>query len=283
MSSTPPTWNPFPRQPSSINTPEAFRTALKLTCNAFPCDDTVFHFAVTPKASHHPHLDPNSNSNPYAKGIKLDIAPEKYNACYVAGSAAVSHVLDIVLCRTLKNLGGPLPSLETRYQWKPNDSDLFFLGNSAAHRFQMGVTDFVFVKDKTVEELLLNFDLPCCRAAVNAAGDIWVSAQCLNAIYTGSYNLPAFLRDKGKFERQTRPCVGGESALFNRFHDRIKKYADRGFTVNWVDSNAVPSWVTKRFNYALPTIPAVTVKTPVTSTSSSLLDLMSVPMPRMRV
>lgn len=37
--------------------------------------------------------------------------------------------------------------------------------------------------------------------------------------------------------------------LYNRFAERIKKYQNRGFGVNWIDTNKIILWVINRFHY----------------------------------
>lgn len=234
-------WNPFPRDPGSLITPEAFRTALNLSCLAFPMDDYVYHFPVTPlkrDKTGNIHVD-----NTFYSSIKLDIPADKYGHIVVAGSAAISYILEYWARRIGLKKGLP-------WDWQPNDADLFILGCPKPSRFQMGLVDFVFTTEKTVSELLINFDLPCCRAAVSPSGDVWVSAQCLNALYTGTYNLPAYLKTHDSFNQKVHAMNVGESYMFNRFIDRIRKYTARGFNVNWVETKQILPWVTNRFIYS---------------------------------
>lgn len=115
-----------------------------------------------------------------------------------------------------------------RRVFTPTDTDIFFLGSKDRFRSQIATADFVYVPDKTVEELLLNFDLPCCRVATNVRWDYWVSAQCLASIFTGKYYMPEYLRHKEQFittlakHRPIQPCYlpGGEGMMYSRLQER---------------------------------------------------------------
>src|SRR5205807_9887689 len=94
------------------------------------------------------------------------------------------------------------------------------------HRMVLNNLDIVHTKAKTVEELLLNFDLPCCRAGFNSKNDYWVSAQCLYALLTGRYYLPSYLKDYSAFSnlmnkyRGDDPMKMSEKALYDRMGER---------------------------------------------------------------
>lgn len=143
-------------------------------------------------------------------------------------------------------------------KWKPTDGDIFFLGQEVNTHMQIGPVDLVLAKQKTVEDLLLNFDLPICRAALSFSYDFWISAQCLAALHTRKQNVPAYLKDKSTFNSMLRtalePVVGGlhdaiHPLLYNNFVGRVKKYQDRGFGVNWINTNKIIPWVVNRFTY----------------------------------
>lgn len=74
-------------------------------------------------------------------------------AC-VAGSSALSKVLES-FCST------------THQKWTAGDADILFLEQELNNRLPVGNVDIVQCKEKTVEDLLLNFDLPICRVAFN--------------------------------------------------------------------------------------------------------------------
>lgn len=73
----------------------------------------------------------------------------------------------------------------------PTDIDIFVINSSMNQRNIADGVDIIHTVSTSVEELLLNFDLPCCRAAYNSTG-FWVSAQCLVALFTGEYFLPEY-------------------------------------------------------------------------------------------
>jgi len=148
-----------------------------------------------------------------------------------------------------------LPDKLNTVSIKSNDIDIFFLGSEIPHRMYMGTTDIVHTKCKTVEDLLLNFDLPCCRAAFNSRHDFWISAQCLYSLLTGTYPVPTYVQNKDKFidllkvHRNGDPMHVNEESLFERIQSRIAKYEERGFKVNWIETNEVLPWIKNRFHY----------------------------------
>jgi hypothetical protein len=167
---------------------------------------------------------------------------------YVAGSAALHRLTTLIAS------AAPL-------KWRPADADIFFLNQEVNNRVLFLPFDAVQCKEKTVEELLLNFDLPICRVAMNFAYDFWVSAQCLAAIHTHRQNVPLYLKDKITFKTTllehmtavTKPEA--HNYLYNRFIDRIKKYQDRGYGVNWVMTDIIIPWVRNRFHYGVWLLP----------------------------
>lgn len=139
--------------------------------------------------------------------------------------------------------------------WKNSDTDIFFLQSPKHFRFQNGNTDIVYNPAKTVEELLSNFDLPCCRAGFHPLIGTWVSIQCLTSIMEGIYYLPNYTRSFRSFcemirlYRKADRLADQEKFLFNRFHQRIKKYRERGFSPVWVETDVVLPWIKNRFHY----------------------------------
>ena len=140
--------------------------------------------------------------------------------------------------------------------WRPGDVDTFFLNMPQQFRQKLSFTDLVHVKAKTPEELLMNFDLPCCRVAVNTRYDIWVSAHALYAVMTGKYYLPLYLKTKEGFsallaQHKANPVLHeAEDFLYDRFTGRVDKYKTRGFTPEWVATKDVTPWIKDRFIYA---------------------------------
>ena len=139
--------------------------------------------------------------------------------------------------------------------WKNSDTDMFFLQSPKHFRFQNGNTDIVYNPAKTVEELLSNFDLPCCRAGFHPLIGTWISIQCLTSIMEGIYYLPNYTRSFRSFcemirlHRRVDRLADPEKYLFNRFHQRIKKYRERGFSPVWIETDVVLPWIKNRFHY----------------------------------
>ena len=178
----------------------------------------------------------------------------------IAGSAAVSQVLE--------KLGIPM-------DWKANDTDLFLLNSGKHARGLKAGVDLVETPVATVGELLLKFDLPCCRAAIDAvSGEMWISAQCIIAIHTGRYNLPSYVRDLREFSNVVHHSImlerarmlGGTSInldqafidgkhvhkfLWTRTQERIVKYASRGFEPNFIETSQLVVGLVHRFHYAI--------------------------------
>lgn len=192
-----------------------------------PIQDRIYHFPAPPKT-----------------GWRLrETGDLRHLDQCVAGSAALFSLYAIIM---------PIFQLN----WKPRDVDLFILGQDKPSRMvQVGI-DVNGVCQQTVEELLLNFDLPICRAAYNLAGDYWVSAQCLAAIQTHRQDLPLYLKDEQSFSsilEQHGQFEHGPFLLkmyYQRFCDRVKKYQQRGFGVNWIETDTIIPWVISGCDYA---------------------------------
>ena len=187
-------------------------------------------------------------------GTVAKILPGDHNNVAVAGSKAVECARRMVLGQSVKD------------PFKAGDTDIFFLRQKVNFRRNLGDTDLVYVQHSTVEELLLDFDLPCCRAATNIRFDYWVSAHCLASMFTNTYILPHYLQTLNGFITKlalNRDRVGiagsgpvlhdAEKFLFQRLHERIEKYKGRGLVTVWNtagDDEPVPSWIKNRFHYA---------------------------------
>jgi len=137
----------------------------------------------------------------------------------------------------------------------PGDTDIFFLNSEINNRLVLPGIDLVHTKAKSVEELILNFDLPCCRAAFNSKHDFWISSQCLYSLLTGKYYLPLYLKNRDSFNtlllqhRNGDPMKVTDNFLYERLIQRITKYHQRGFKCEWVDTDEVLPWIKNRFHY----------------------------------
>ena len=170
---------------------------------------------------------------------------------FVGGSCALKKLMDYIK--------------QPRSSWENNDVDLFFMGCDKNSRLEDDHTpnglDFVFCKDKTIEEVLLNFDLPCCRVGFDFKYNFYVSAQALCAIFSGKMYLPRYMKDDEIFTTQLRhfydhgkPKAGGHvdsiiDLIINRLRSRIIKYSERGFKVEYSEDNYELPWVKNRFTY----------------------------------
>lgn len=201
---------------------------------------------------------PQSNEH-----LKFFDGPQIENAVF-AGSSALAHLLKFW------NLASP--SIK---EFVPNDTDLFILGRTEGGRLKQSLPgiDLVYMTEETVEKLLMNFDLPVCRVAMDLQCNIWVSAQALNAIITGSYYLPSYFRDQSDFNKLLRryewsermleifstmdpeqkkdnlKAPPGEKMLFERLQGRIEKYRSRGFQPIFISTGFVMPWIKQRFCY----------------------------------
>lgn len=148
-----------------------------------------------------------------------------------------------------------------KVNWKSNDVDIFFLNCPQNSRMggAPGALDFVFCKDQTIEDVLLNFDLPCCRVGFDFKYNYYVSAQALVAIFTGKMYMPEYFASEQEFtktltEYNLKPNVGQHHAvvhkmIIERFYERVKKYQSRGFATVYTHLKYVMPWVKNRFTY----------------------------------
>ena len=234
-----------PQLGSLVEIPQKIPEILAWTA-AHPVDDIIFHCQV-PEDS---HLRVKS------------MAPLRSVDGYIAGSAALERLLDTLQPTKPRN-------------WHAGDADLFFLNQAVSSRFHLGLIDMVQAEEKSVDDLLLNFDLPICRVAYNFAYDFWVSAQCLATIHSRRQNVPLYLKDHFSFMETLEKHVqytgqyqqrgtATHSALYSRFVGRIKKYQERGFGVNWIETDQIIPWVRNRFHYAEWLLPTPEVPQPNT-------------------
>jgi len=138
----------------------------------------------------------------------------------------------------------------------PADVDIFFLNSPVKYRVKFGNSDLVFVKERSIESLLVGLDLPCCRMATNGLGDWWISLQCIYALITGKYYLPKYLFDYSEFKKEV--CLEELSDEDNDviavhfyvgFHERIAKYKNRGFRAipfEYDEILVLELWITNR-------------------------------------
>ena len=204
-----------------------------------PTTDHVYYF---PNPFPEKYTDTTTNERP---GLGTFSQIPNTKDTYIAGSAAAHYVQKHV-------------SELIRMHWQPNDADMFTLGCAVNNRYSLGIIDMVQAKEETIEELLLNFDLGCCRAAFDRHLNVWVSIQCLSAIFNHKYPMPKYMKDRDSFVsylHNNRVDIldrahGAEDMMYRRFMERIKKYSDRGFGVTWVNTTKALPWIKNRFHYA---------------------------------
>lgn len=168
---------------------------------------------------------------------------------FVGGSAALHYIASFV--KGLSTLN-----------WKATDVDLFFLNCSENTRMSEapGNLDFVFCQDKTIEDVLLNFDLPCCRVGFDFKYNYYVSAQALVAIFTGKMYMPEYFNNENDFMKKLYSYSIADTPdrshaysitrmIVKRFYERVKKYQSRGFKTVYTHLDYLLPWVENRFTY----------------------------------
>lgn len=182
----------------------------------------------------------------------------------IAGSSAV--VLFSKLLKgeqhRLRKMSDTIANYKIFGDFKSSDTDIFFLGAKEPHRKQINDVDIVHVKENSASSLILNFDLNCCRAAINEETEtLWVSAQCIYSLLTGEYFLPSYLATKEEFkiifeknnDRQNKLSEDQTNKLtdnlFKRLTFRIAKYEHRGYKCTYFDTKEILKWINHRFFY----------------------------------
>lgn len=54
----------------------------------------------------------------------------------------------------------------------------------------------------------------------------------------------------GKYQKYDSNVVQKYNFLYKRFTERVKKYQNRGYGVNWIETDEIIPWVKNRFCYA---------------------------------
>ncbi len=187
---------------------------------------------------------PHSNQGLYC----LTMLPENFaQGVFIGGSTALHY-----LSTQIKGI------LEVN--WTSNDVDIFYLNCPVSTRmpFHRIACDMVFCKEKTIEEVLLNFDIPCCRVGFDFKYNFYVSIQALNSILTKKVYLPNYLSTPKLFEGKLSGygAFSGEGhgpdvtkTIIKRFYERIKKYQSRGFQIRYVKNDYLLPWMVNRFTY----------------------------------
>ncbi|SNW62049.1 Hypothetical protein ORPV_145 [Orpheovirus IHUMI-LCC2] len=140
-----------------------------------------------------------------------------FNGAYVAGSSALYYFMELVGFRT---------------DWKSSDVDIFIPGSNINTRVKLGNLDIVHRTESNIVDILLNFDLPCCRIAYDLNGDFWISTHCISTIYLGFYPKSSIKENKTPPYATTKESIElCEKYCKERLEYRIGKYKDRGFNI----------------------------------------------------
>ena len=130
---------------------------------------------------------------------------------------------------------------------KSNDTDIFHLDSKldTCFKFKDLKVDNVYTTKKTVSDLLMGFDLPCCRVAQDNKGQFYVSAKALAAIFGDTMILPEYTKTKETLLNKYLMNTNKESAEFwvDKFTNRVEKYQSRGFTIKYMPTNEIMSFI----------------------------------------
>ena len=183
-------------------------------------------------------------------GNTLNLDQIKNNG-YIAGSCALNCFIKL---------------LGFKPKWEPSDVDIFIPNSTKGGRIQDEESNLDFVKSecKNINDVLLNFDIPCCRVAYDPKTlEFWISIQAINAIYNSTYNLPNYVKSFESLKQTGLICDEGIlEKLFTRLKMRLAKYKKRGFNPLYVDDCNFDNSILKQFvrisqnTYALTSVQA---------------------------
>jgi len=128
-----------------------------------------------------------------------------------------------------------------------NDTDIFFVGAKNVSRVKMDTVDLVYTRLESIQEVLLNFDLPCCRVAVDSNGNFYVSAQCLLALTLGEeVIMPEYARQAGtltlKYNEARCRSIYIDSYIA-KLSARADKYRARGFVFKYIKTDKMMNFI----------------------------------------
>jgi hypothetical protein len=90
----------------------------------------------------------------------------------------------------------------------------------------------------TIDSLLLDTNLPCCRVVTGINGEFWVSAQCLASLLTGIYRLPSCLQTYDNVMENitcgTANIPTNYSTCYDQFIENLDLWSSIGFQVEWM-------------------------------------------------
>jgi hypothetical protein len=154
----------------------------------------------------------------FARDGKNKELPRNDSFLFLSGSTVVNECFRVL-------------TLDRMDLFEPNDKDIFILRQKINSRRKEKSHDIISRKQMTVCELLLSFDLPCCRAARDMVEqDHYVSLQCMYAMLEKRYFLPTYCKNYESFAKSNQ-TLGITS--FESLWKRIRKYEKRGFSAEF--------------------------------------------------
>lgn len=215
-----------------------------------PDTEHIYRFEMKPLVL--PDDDRSISANSWLKNCIRSLQSNEQMDCIIAGSYALWTLTYMMY--GYKNPG-----------WKANDIDMFLLNRAqhARHSPSGGLLDIVHTTDKTPEEVITNFDLPCCRVAFSPhTYTFYVSIHALYSIVTQKVLLPRYLKKDisfrqvlGSFEmdlpsnRSVTIVKMYHDKLIQRMAERVQKYQSRGFSFQWYNTDYILPWIKQRFCY----------------------------------
>jgi len=217
----------------SINTPSTHPVLMKcpvINCFGDLTDSTITQLSSWVKA--HPFDDKIFflGSNPSAE------------KSYISGSKGLLIFYN-TLFEFYKSVGVDIPKKNIG----SNDTDIFFVGAKNVSRVKMDTIDLIYTRLESIQEVLLNFDLPCCRVAVDSNNNFYVSAQCLvSLILNDPVIMPEYVKKVGPLSRkyQEAGCrISDINDHISKIVMRFKKYQLRGFVFTYVKTEEVMNFI----------------------------------------
>lgn len=136
-----------------------------------------------------------------------------------------------------------------------DDVDIFHMNSEFMCYYRLDSFEIIYTKDKNPEQILMNADLPCCRAAFDGNYNFWVSIQCLHSLLTREIYLPKYtssIQDlhnvfMNNIKKGANTNNEDELASAIRFHDRLNKYIKRGYKCIYYDTDVILPWIINRY------------------------------------
>jgi hypothetical protein len=189
-----------------------------------------------------------NDAHPFEDKLISSVVPDdlKY---VVAGSKALTNLIEY-----LKNKPSYRKITTVKFpDFKSTDTDIFYMGEpkDRCDKVDSVGVDIVYSIKKTVSELLLAFDLPCCRVAQDRHGNFYFTAKSFEAIFTGRVVMPGYTNPinaaklANKYIEQAKVKRGYADYCANRVHQRIQKYTERGFKFEYLDTEEPMEFLTR--------------------------------------